>query len=185
MAAANHSRQLQGIKACRRLLCILCCFCVTIFLKPAGHQQLSRSHAVAITMWSPAPQEMLWPAAGMQCCGAHWTDDSLLQFGVSRGVAWSASEGRDTTYLAGRSRFLRTSAGGKLTLEDRGRQAAMFLGVCKATCKPTTLTFVVTMFGWACNQEANERMICSSKASEAVNTLLDLQLRGQRQHLWV
>ena len=147
MAATNHSRQLQGIKACRRLLCILCCSCVTIFLKSAGHQQLSRSHAVAVTTCNSAPREMLWPAAAMQCCGAHWTDNNLRQLGVSRGIACRASEGEDATHLAGRSRFLRTSAGGKLTLEDRGRQAAMFLGVCKATCKPKTLTSVVTMLG--------------------------------------
>ena len=39
-------------------------------------------------------------------------------------------------YLAGRSLFLRTSAVGKMTLFDSGRQAATFLGVWRAICRP-------------------------------------------------
>lgn len=39
-------------------------------------------------------------------------------------------------HLAGRSLFLRTSAVGKMTLFDRGRQAATFLGVWRAIYRP-------------------------------------------------
>ena len=39
-------------------------------------------------------------------------------------------------HLAGRSPFLRTSAVGKMTLFDSGRQAATFLGVWRAIYRP-------------------------------------------------
>ena len=57
------------------------------------------------------------------------------------------SDMNTTIYLAGRSRFLRTSAGGKLTLVERGRQAATFLGVCREICNKRQ-TLVRSMSRW-------------------------------------